>query len=71
VEYVFRKPTGSAADRGAAPPRYRLQDGPLYLEAGSGTLSHSRPAAASVSYDSERAGNGRARATFDLARPAR
>ena len=39
---------------------------PLYLEAGSGTLSRSRPAAASVSYDSERAGNGRGRATFDF-----
>jgi X-Pro dipeptidyl-peptidase C-terminal non-catalytic domain len=39
---------------------------PLYLDAGSGTLSRSRPAAASVSYDSERAGNGRGRATFDF-----
>jgi len=39
---------------------------PLYLEAGSGTLSRSRPSAASVSYDSERAGNGRGRATFDF-----
>ena len=28
VEYVFRKPTGSPADRGAAPPRYRREDGP-------------------------------------------
>jgi hypothetical protein len=28
VEYVFRKPTGSPADRGAAPPRYRLEEGP-------------------------------------------
>ena len=39
---------------------------PLYLEAGSGTLSRSRPAAASVSYDSERGGHGRGRATFDF-----
>ena len=28
VEYVFRKPTGSPADRGASPPRYRLEEGP-------------------------------------------
>ena len=28
VEYVYRKPTGSPADRGAAPPRYRLEQGP-------------------------------------------
>ncbi len=28
VEYVFRKPTGSPADRGATPPRYRREDGP-------------------------------------------
>ncbi|MGH3197267.1 MAG: CocE/NonD family hydrolase C-terminal non-catalytic domain-containing protein [Streptosporangiaceae bacterium] len=50
--------------------RARRQEGtsylPLYLEAGSGTLSRSRPPAASVSYDSERQGNGRGRATFDF-----
>jgi predicted acyl esterase len=26
MEYLFRKPTGSLADRGAAPPRYRRED---------------------------------------------
>jgi len=40
---------------------------PLYLDAGSGTLSRSRPAAVStVRYDSEQAGRGRGRATFDM-----
>ncbi|MBV9382644.1 MAG: CocE/NonD family hydrolase [Streptosporangiaceae bacterium] len=40
---------------------------PLYLDAGAGTLDRSRPpAAASVSYDSERAGRGRGRAVFDF-----
>jgi hypothetical protein len=28
MEYVFRKPTGSPAEHGAAPPRYRREDGP-------------------------------------------
>ena len=28
VEYSFRQPTGRPADRGAAPPRYRREDGP-------------------------------------------
>ena len=28
MEYLFRKPTGSPADRGATPPRYRREDGP-------------------------------------------
>ncbi len=28
VEYLFRKPTGSPVDRGAAPPRYRREHGP-------------------------------------------
>ena len=43
---------------------------PLYLDAGpktAGTLTRVRPgAAATVSYDSERAGRARGRATFDL-----
>lgn len=44
---------------------------PLYLDAGTATLSRARPAAAAaVSYDSERAGRGpvpaRGRATFDF-----
>src|SRR6266702_8083364 len=28
VDYLFRTPTGSPADRGAPPPRYRREDGP-------------------------------------------
>jgi len=28
VEYVFRAPTGTPAERGASPPRYRREDGP-------------------------------------------
>jgi AMP-binding enzyme/X-Pro dipeptidyl-peptidase (S15 family) len=28
VEYVFRAPTSTPADRGASPPRYRREDGP-------------------------------------------
>jgi uncharacterized protein len=40
---------------------------PLYLDAGAGALTRDRPAAAAtVSYDSERAGRERGRATFDL-----
>jgi predicted acyl esterase len=40
---------------------------PLYLDASAGALTRDSPAAAAaVSYDSERAGRGRGRATFDL-----
>jgi uncharacterized protein len=37
----------------------------LFLDAAAGTLGQARAAASSVSYDSERAGRGRGRATFD------
>jgi uncharacterized protein len=40
---------------------------PLFLDAAAGTLAGSRPSAvATVSYDSEQAGQGRGRATFDV-----
>ena len=45
VEYVFREPTGSPADRGAAPPRYRREDGPgvFYLTSSQWTIAATRP----------------------------
>ena len=39
---------------------------PLYLDAAAGMLTRTRPAVATVSYDSERSGRGRGRATFDF-----
>ena len=65
VRYQVRDSRQASRWRTAAdwPPGTSYQ--PLYLEA-AGTLSRSRPAAAAVSYDSERAGNGRGRATFDF-----
>jgi predicted acyl esterase len=39
---------------------------PLYLDAAAGTLTWTRPAAATVCYDGEQSGRGRGRATFDF-----
>jgi predicted acyl esterase len=39
---------------------------PRYLDAATGMLTRTRPAVATVSYDSERSGRGRGRATFDF-----
>jgi uncharacterized protein len=66
VRYQVRDRGYSAESRAAADwPVPGTSHLPLFLDAAAGTLGLARPAASSVSYDSERAGRGRGRATFD------
>lgn len=60
MSYLFRPATGRPEDRGAAPPRYRR------LRRGRAAGREAPATAASVAWDSEQAGRGRGRATFDL-----
>ena len=68
VSYEVRDRAGTSARRSADGwPLPGTSWEPLYLDAGTGSLRRDAPAdAGSVSYDSEQAGRGRCRATFDL-----
>jgi len=66
VRYQVRDRGYSGESRAAADwPVPGTSYRPLFLDAAAGTLGLARPAASSVSYDPERAGHGRGRATFD------
>jgi len=73
VRYQVRERAAAASERTAAQWPLELTYLPVYLDAASGTMSAGwgqtewLPATATtVSYDSEQAGRGRGRATFDL-----
>ena len=68
VSYEVRDRAGTSARRSADGwPLPGTSWEPLFLDAGTGSLRWDPPAGAgSVSYDSEQAGRGRGRATFDL-----